>query len=66
MLRFKLGMKDLKERTFNAAGFSFLVYSLASISLSICLVNIKKELNFSLTEAGLFGMLCAIEQTPGL
>ena len=66
MLRFKLGMKDLKERTFNAAGFSFLVYSLASISLSICLVNIKKELNFSLTEAGLFGMLCAIEQTAVL
>lgn len=55
-------MKDLRKRTFNVSGLSFLVYSLSSIAISICLVNIKRDLNFSLTEAGLFGMLCAIEQ----
>ena len=55
-------MKDLRKRTFSVSGLSFLVYSLSSIAISICLVNIKRDLNFSLTEAGLFGMLCAIEQ----
>lgn len=55
-------MKNLYDRTFNAAGLSFLIYSLTSISISICLVNIKKDLNFSFTQAGLFSMICAIEQ----
>ncbi len=56
-------MKNLQKRTFNAAALSFLIYSLSSISISICLVNIKKDLHFSFTQAGLFGMICAIEQT---
>ena len=55
-------MKNLRDRTFNAAGLSFLIYSLSSISISICLVNIKKDLHFSFTQAGLFTMICAIEQ----
>lgn len=55
-------MKNLYDRTFNAAGLSFLIYSLSSISISICLVNIKNDLQFSFTHAGLFSMICAIEQ----
>ncbi len=55
-------MKDLRDKTFNAAGLTFLIYSLSSISISICLVNIKNDLHFSFTQAGLFTMICAIEQ----
>lgn len=55
-------MNNLRDKTFNAAGLSFLIYSLSSISISICLVNIKKDLHFSFTQAGLFSMICAIEQ----
>lgn len=39
-----------------------MVYAISSISISICLANIKKELNFTLTQAGSFGFICSIEQ----
>lgn len=56
-------MNNYTKKTFNAAAFNFLVYAISSISISICLADIKKELNFTLTQAGSFGFICSIEQT---
>ncbi len=56
-------MKAINDKLFNVAGFSFFIYALASAAMPICLLNIKEDLNFSFTQAGLFGLICSIEQT---
>ena len=51
------------DKTFRAAAFNFVVYAITSISLSISLVHIKNDLNFSLTQSSSFSFISSIEQT---
>jgi len=56
-------MNKYIDKTFKAAAFNFVVYAITSISLSISLVHIKNELNFSLTQSSSFSFISSIEQT---
>ncbi|MGP1439035.1 MAG: MFS transporter [Treponema sp.] len=56
-------MNKYIDKTFRAAAFNFVVYAITSISISISLVHIKNELNFTLTESASFSFISSIEQT---
>lgn len=51
------------DKTFRAAAFNFVVYAITSISISISLVHIKNDLNFSLTQSASFSFISSVEQT---
>ena len=56
-------MNKYIDKTFRAAAFNFVVYAITSISISISLVHIKNELNFTLTQSSSFSFISSIEQT---
>ncbi len=52
----------LQKRIERAANASLFIYAVSVMALPICLVNIKNELGFSLTQAGALGFISTLEQ----
>jgi fucose permease len=54
--------KKLRIRINRAANASLFIYAIAAVALPICLVQLTRELGFSLTQAGSLGFISSIEQ----
>jgi fucose permease len=53
---------QLRRRIDRAANASLFFYAVTAVSLPICLVQITREMGFSLTQAGAFGFISSLEQ----
>ncbi len=53
---------QLRRRIDRAANASLFFYAVSAVSLPICLVQINREMGFSLTQAGAFGFISSLEQ----
>ena len=54
--------KKLRARINRAANASLFVYAIAAVALPICLVQLTREMGFSLTQAGSLGFISSVEQ----
>ena len=54
--------QKLQKRIERAANASLFIYAVSFMALPICLVKIKEELGFSLTQAGALGFISTLEQ----
>jgi len=53
---------QLRRRIDRAANASLFFYAVTAVSLPLCLVQITREMGFSLTQAGAFGFISSLEQ----
>jgi fucose permease len=54
--------KKLRTRINRAANASLFVYAIAAVALPVCLVQLTREMGFSLTQAGSLGFISSVEQ----
>jgi fucose permease len=54
--------KKLRTRINRAANASLFIYAMAAVALPVCLVQLTRELGFSLTQAGSLGFISSVEQ----
>lgn len=58
--------QTLRTRIDRAANASLFIYAVSAVALPICLVKIKEELGFSLTQAGALGFFAMVMQLIAL